>query len=381
MRLGVREEQQDDCLVRVDAQVVPAVVQLGGDGCLTQRVDPLQAPVLRLAVVEVVEDLDRLLHLRAEVRVLHLVRRPVARRQHRRAEVDAAERPLALRQPLAMLPELLLEIGGQGQVVDHALKLGRELRSALHLQLRDHALLGVLRGRGLVEQALRQLVPVDLREQVLVAEEREEFHHLREEDLNLVVGEALAGLLQDPVAEGGHQRGEGVLADVTVDEDFEGLLERLLEQRVLREALLHNTLESVVEVQERLDKRRVPQSFGLGGHLLRLLHALVDDLVAPVGDVLPEGLRDGVEAVVDQGEHPVHTPQVLALVVVEQVDDAGLLLQELRLGLCEKRLDDHVLQLGVRRPVQVVGHPLLLGIQGDLGLAEVLREGVLGQPA
>mmetsp|Transcript_30471 Transcript_30471/g.86952 ORF Transcript_30471/g.86952 Transcript_30471/m.86952 type:complete len:439 (+) Transcript_30471:440-1756(+) len=380
VRFVLGEQQQDQGLVRIDDEIVSPVVQLALDGRLPQGVDPLQAAVLRPHVVEVVEHLDGLLHLRVQVGVLYLVRRPEARRQHRHAEVDAAQSGPSLVQVVAVLPELLDEVPGQREVVDHTLELRGELRAALHLELRDHALLGVLRGRGLVEQALRELVSVDLGEQVLVAEEGEELHHLGQQLLDLVVGQPLAGLLQDPIAERRHQRGEGVLADVAVDEHFESLFQRLLEQGVLREALQDDALEAVVQVQERLDEGRVPEGFGLGGHCLSLLHALVHDLVAPVGDVLPERLRDGLETVVHQREDPMHAGQVLALVVLEEVDHCGFFLQQLRLGLRQQRLDDHVLEPWLRRPVQVVRHPLLLCVHCRLGLAQVLREGVLHEP-
>jgi hypothetical protein len=49
------------------------VVKLGGDSCLTQRMDPLQAPVLRAAIIKVVENVNRLLHLRAEIGIMNLV--------------------------------------------------------------------------------------------------------------------------------------------------------------------------------------------------------------------------------------------------------------------------------------------------------------------
>mmetsp|Transcript_75202 Transcript_75202/g.196032 ORF Transcript_75202/g.196032 Transcript_75202/m.196032 type:complete len:415 (+) Transcript_75202:781-2025(+) len=342
---------------------------------------PLKAAMLSPAVVKIVEDLDGLLHLGAQVGVLNLVRGPEARGEHCDREVDAPQRVPALRQAVAVLPEVLLQVRGQGKVRDHALELRGELRAALHLQFRDHALLRVLRRRGLVQQSLGQLVPVDLGEEILVAQEGEELHHFLEELLNLVVGEPLARLLENPIAERGHESCEGVLADVSVDEHLEGLLQRLLEQRVLREALLHDALEALVEVQERLDEGRVAQRLRLRRHLLRLLHALVHDLVSPVGDVRAEGLRDGVQAVVHQGEHAVHPGQVISLVVVEEVDHAGLLFQQLLLRLREQRLDHDVIQLRLRRPVEVVRHTQLLGVERGLRLAQVLRERVLGDPA
>mmetsp|Transcript_13074 Transcript_13074/g.35720 ORF Transcript_13074/g.35720 Transcript_13074/m.35720 type:complete len:263 (-) Transcript_13074:1017-1805(-) len=260
--------------------------------------DPLQPAVLGPAVVEVVEDLDGLLHLGVEVCVLHRVGWPEARRQHSDAKVDAAQGRPALVQLVAMVLELFLQVRSQRQVVNHAFQLRGELRTALHLQLSNHALLRIFRSRGLVQETLRKLVPVDLGEQVLVAEKGEQLHHLQEQPFDLVVGEALAGLLEDPVAERRHQAGEGVLADVAVDEDFEGFFEGLLEQRVLRETLLHDALESVVQIEEGLDEGWIREHLGLRSHLLLLLHPLVHDLVAPVRDVLAEDRGDRVKTVV-----------------------------------------------------------------------------------
>lgn len=56
-----------------------------------------------------------------------------------------------------------------------------------------------------------------------------------------------------------------------------------------------------MQVQQRLDERRVAQGFGLGGGLERL-SPLDDDGVAFFFHMPPEGLRDGVQPVLDEGE-------------------------------------------------------------------------------
>ena len=53
-------------------------------------------------------------------------------------------------------------------VLEHALQLGGELAAALRLQLADHHLLGVVRGRLLVEEAARQVALVVLLEGILL---------------------------------------------------------------------------------------------------------------------------------------------------------------------------------------------------------------------
>ena len=107
----------------------------------------------------------------------------------------------ALLLAVVVLFELRLVVHADAQVVEHALHLPRELRAAALLQLRDHELLVLVAGRPLVEQALGQLVPVDLREEVLVDEVREELHGLLQVRLDILVAELHAARLQDAVAE------------------------------------------------------------------------------------------------------------------------------------------------------------------------------------
>mmetsp|Transcript_48672 Transcript_48672/g.77550 ORF Transcript_48672/g.77550 Transcript_48672/m.77550 type:complete len:287 (+) Transcript_48672:250-1110(+) len=181
------EEQQDQGLVGVHNQVMPATVELCCDGRLTQVMDPLQTSVLRLSIVVIAEDLNRLLHLRAQTCFLHLVGWPEASGQHCHVEVDVPQGALALRQLLTVILEVLLSVEGQGQVCQHTLQFGSKLSTTLHLQFGDHALLCIFRRRSLVEQTLGKLIPVDLCKEVFVAEEGKKFYHLGQQVLHLFI--------------------------------------------------------------------------------------------------------------------------------------------------------------------------------------------------
>ena len=98
-------------------------------------------------------------------RLLYLVGRPVAGREHLHRELDLAEVRLVL---LGVRVEVGLVVDADREVVQHALHLARELRAAAQLELADHQPLRVVRRRALVQQPLRQLVAVDLRKEVLV---------------------------------------------------------------------------------------------------------------------------------------------------------------------------------------------------------------------
>ena len=62
-----------------------------------------------------------------------------------------------------------------------------------------------------------------------------------------------AYLLQEVVAEGGHQLGRRGTSDGLVTEAFEGLLEGLVEQGAVAEAALHILQVLVVELDHRAD--------------------------------------------------------------------------------------------------------------------------------
>ena len=78
--------------------------------------------------------------------------------------------------------------------------LTRELGTALVLQLRHHALLRVVGGAPCVQQTLREQVPVDLTEQVLVVDVREQGDDLAQMLLQLHLRQLVPARLQESVA-------------------------------------------------------------------------------------------------------------------------------------------------------------------------------------
>ena len=75
-----------------------------------------------------------------------------------------------------MFPELLIQIFGDSDVLEHPLQLGRVLEPAGLLQLGDHGGLGVVAGRHVLHESLGQHLAVELLENVLVLDVLENDH-------------------------------------------------------------------------------------------------------------------------------------------------------------------------------------------------------------
>ena len=80
---------------------------------------------------------------------------------------------------LVLVLELVVEILAEGDVLEHALELARVLEPARVLELGDHARLGVVRGRRLVDESPREHARVELLEHVLVLDVLKDAHLLR----------------------------------------------------------------------------------------------------------------------------------------------------------------------------------------------------------
>ena len=91
---------------------------------------------------------------------------------HLNLEIDV-ERLVGVDQ---MFPELLIQIFGDSDVLEHPLQLGRVLEPAGLLQLRDHGGLGVVAGRHVLHESLGQHLAVELLENVLVLDVLENDH-------------------------------------------------------------------------------------------------------------------------------------------------------------------------------------------------------------
>mmetsp|Transcript_39200 Transcript_39200/g.103299 ORF Transcript_39200/g.103299 Transcript_39200/m.103299 type:complete len:448 (-) Transcript_39200:1395-2738(-) len=254
------EDEQDARLVGRHHQVVllrfAARAEGAEDGRRAKRMHPPQPAVRRAHVVEALERLDARHHLGRQIEIVRLVRRPEARREDLHGEVGVELHLLVAK----VLDEGGLHVARQVHVRHHALELRRELRAAAQLELGDHRALGVVGARAREQQPLRQLLLVKLGEDVLVGEVAEEADDLLELVLERVVREALSALLEQVVAEVGEQLGGGRLPNVLVDEDLEGLLHRLVEDRVPLEAALlgacaHKLGVLVVHIEQLLHVR------------------------------------------------------------------------------------------------------------------------------
>mmetsp|Transcript_7891 Transcript_7891/g.18792 ORF Transcript_7891/g.18792 Transcript_7891/m.18792 type:complete len:302 (+) Transcript_7891:606-1511(+) len=137
-RILVVEEEQDARLVRGDDQVVLLLLPVGEEVAqhlrIPQLVHPAQPSVGGALVVKQLERLDAREHLRRQVEVVILVRRPEARREHLHADVGV-ELDVVLAQ---VLGKRGAHVARQVHVCDHALELRCELRAAAQLQLGDH---------------------------------------------------------------------------------------------------------------------------------------------------------------------------------------------------------------------------------------------------
>mmetsp|Transcript_3628 Transcript_3628/g.14167 ORF Transcript_3628/g.14167 Transcript_3628/m.14167 type:complete len:254 (+) Transcript_3628:1366-2127(+) len=252
-------------------------------------------------------------------------------------------------------------IGCDGEVVEHALHLARELRAAAELELADHEAFGIVRRRALVEKPLGELVSVDLGEQVLVGEVREELHRLLQVRLDVLVREFLAARLEDAVAKRRHELGVGELADVAVDELDEGFLQSFLEERVARELFGDDAEILVVQREQLLDEAGV-----LVGVLLARVEARLaprDDVVAHRLDVGLDELRHRREPVGHAREQTVHARQIGRAVVLQQrAAPRAVLLEERRLAELEDLELADAEQLRFRRRVQIIRDPRFLGV-------------------
>mmetsp|Transcript_42661 Transcript_42661/g.140136 ORF Transcript_42661/g.140136 Transcript_42661/m.140136 type:complete len:707 (-) Transcript_42661:8-2128(-) len=377
-RVRLVEEQQDAGLVGGDEQVVllalPRGRELAHHGRRAQRVHPPQPAVRGAQVVKGLEGLDALQHLLWQVELVRLVRRPEAGGEHLHRQVGVELELLVL----DVLGEGGLDVLRQVHVGHHALQLRGELRAAPQLELGDHRALRVVARRARQQQPLRELLLVELGEDVLVGQVAKEPHHLLQLVLERLVREPLARLFEQVVAKVGEQLCGGALADVLVDEDLEGLLHRLVEDVVPLEAPLlgprpHQLGVLVVDVEQLLHVRH---QVALGVDRL-----LLDEREADVGDVLAHDVCDRRQPGGDAREEAEHPRQVLRLVVEQQLLAAGvLLLEQLLLRVLQQLLLAHLEQLLLGRGVQVVGHAVLLLLEPVLGLAHVLRKGVVPRP-
>ena len=168
VRGGLVKVEEEAALQRRHLQVDLLLVEVAGDGHGAEGVDPVELAAGRAGGVKLGEEADGLGHLRRELDVLHLVRRPEPSGQRhdvpldpREPGRDSADDVLHLAQELAEGRAGLL---GHHHVLGHADELGRELPPAHGAELVDHHLLHVVVGSGLEEEALRELLAVELAE-------------------------------------------------------------------------------------------------------------------------------------------------------------------------------------------------------------------------
>lgn len=200
--VGVVEEDEDGGLEEADGELALAQREAGLDDAVAEEVHPHQLPPGVLLEVKVLEALLVALHVRRQAALHRRVRRPEPRREHRHPHLAARARLL----------ERHHHVPRQVHILEHPFQLRRELRPALRLELRDHALLRVERRRLPQQQPLRQVLLVERLEDVLPLDEPEEHEHLLERRLELLVRLRLVARLEQAVDVAGDELGGAVRA-------------------------------------------------------------------------------------------------------------------------------------------------------------------------
>ena len=95
-----------------------------------------------------------------------------------------------------MFLEVLVESGRQGNVLEHALQLGRELTAALGLEFTDHQLLRLVGSRFVVEQSVGEVSLVVEFEGIFFFDESEEIDHFAQKSLHFGVGDSFEAVLE-----------------------------------------------------------------------------------------------------------------------------------------------------------------------------------------
>mmetsp|Transcript_8776 Transcript_8776/g.25247 ORF Transcript_8776/g.25247 Transcript_8776/m.25247 type:complete len:508 (-) Transcript_8776:1019-2542(-) len=280
-------------LQRRDLHVVRLLPERASHAGVTLREDPFQLSLLVLLVVPLLEDLQAVGHVVRQRHLRTLVGGPESRGEDLHGEVELR---------VHLLPALLefrTLFASHSEIGQHTLHLGRELRSALQLELGDHRLFGVVAGGSLAQKALGQLVAVDFSEHVLVGQVGKELDDLLQGILHLALAELFASALEDAIAERGHELGVGVLSDVLVDDLDEGILQGALEQGMAGEVISHDAQVLFVQLDQGLHELWI---------VVLVLFAAVQTGLAAVDDV---STHRGDEALEDVGHRiqPILQPR------------------------------------------------------------------------
>ncbi len=94
-----------------------------------------------------------------------------------------------------MFLEILVESGRQGNVLEHALQLGRELTAALGLKFADHHLFRLVGPGFVVEQSAGEVSLVVEFEGIFFFDESEEIDHFVQKSLHFGVGDSFEAVL------------------------------------------------------------------------------------------------------------------------------------------------------------------------------------------
>mmetsp|Transcript_28150 Transcript_28150/g.76152 ORF Transcript_28150/g.76152 Transcript_28150/m.76152 type:complete len:213 (+) Transcript_28150:922-1560(+) len=192
---------------------------------------PLQPAAVVFGCVVVVEDFLQLEHLLWQVDLGRGVGGPVALREHVHRKLDVRLEATSKRR----LAEGSDHVSRQIHVLEHTLQLGSEARAAFSLELRDHRLLRVDRGRFVEQQPLGEVLFVESLEQILAVDVAEESHRLVEHVLELLLRRALVAAAELGVDEARDQLCRPVLSHV--DEALEAFLQCMAERLARAECL------------------------------------------------------------------------------------------------------------------------------------------------
>mmetsp|Transcript_57808 Transcript_57808/g.152097 ORF Transcript_57808/g.152097 Transcript_57808/m.152097 type:complete len:235 (-) Transcript_57808:792-1496(-) len=233
--------------------------------------------------------------------------------------------------------------------------------TALALQLGDHTLLRLVADAAACEQAPREVLLVEVLEDVLVLQEPEDCDHLLQTGVDFhVAGHALEALPEHVVYE---QRKVLGCPRILVQEGLERLLQRQLEVLALFEGFLHKLVILVLEVEDRRDE----------GHRVLHLLRIPEDVAPSVADAVHHDPLHLLECLRHAAEEAVHALEVRDLVVLEHPGAPRVLHVDERLKVREDPLlVAKLLYLLHGGLVQVVLHTGLLLADALLGLLQIV---------
>mmetsp|Transcript_10560 Transcript_10560/g.26473 ORF Transcript_10560/g.26473 Transcript_10560/m.26473 type:complete len:212 (-) Transcript_10560:438-1073(-) len=167
------------------------------------------------------------------------------------------------------LPEVVVRLVGNGDVLQHAAQVGHKHRAALDFEFRQHNVFPCAI-KPLPQKSLRKQDAVRFMKEVLVLEVGEQvgdlFQALIMREASRGGGQHMVHATQQVVETPRQDIGHGLRADQTIEEPLEGVVQCLVEARRRQEALLDHRSPLLPQRHKALDQRH-----RLVHHRLRLV--------------------------------------------------------------------------------------------------------------